>query len=80
MNPILNTDLQSKASYYIPYHCVIKPESLTTPLNVVIDASAKTYKGISLNVTLLTEPKLQKDIFNKQLNLRFFPIVLIYDI
>ncbi|XP_075156328.1 uncharacterized protein LOC142229633 [Haematobia irritans] len=29
--------------YFIPHHCVLKPDSTTTKLRVVFDASAKTY-------------------------------------
>jgi len=48
--------------YYIPHHCVIKPDSLTTKLRVVFNASAKTSAGISLNESIYTGPKLQPDI------------------
>lgn len=48
--------------YYIPHHCVLKPDSLTTKLRVVFNASAKTSAGISLNDSMFTGPKLQPDI------------------
>ncbi|GBM33740.1 hypothetical protein AVEN_75812-1 [Araneus ventricosus] len=36
-------------NYYIPHHCVFRPESNTTPLRVVYNASALTSSGKSLN-------------------------------
>ncbi|XP_075167703.1 uncharacterized protein LOC142239825 [Haematobia irritans] len=35
--------------YYIPHHCVLRPESSTTKLRVLFDASAKTSTNRSLN-------------------------------
>ncbi|XP_050440054.1 uncharacterized protein LOC126845443, partial [Adelges cooleyi] len=35
--------------YYIPHHCILRPESQTTKLRVVFDASARTTTGQSLN-------------------------------
>lgn len=67
-------------SCYLPHHCVVKPDSVSTKLRVVWDASAKGPKGISLNDTLLPGPKLQKDIFSLLLLFRFHPVVFIADI
>ncbi|XP_074038689.1 uncharacterized protein [Leptinotarsa decemlineata] len=52
----------SPSHYYIPHHCVLKPESTTTKLRVVFDASSRCSNNLSLNDTLLTGPKLQPDI------------------
>ncbi|CAI6345421.1 unnamed protein product [Macrosiphum euphorbiae] len=49
-------------NYYIPHHCVLRPESLTTKLRVVFNASATTTTGMSLNDHMYTGPKLQPDI------------------
>ena len=67
-------------SCFLPHHCVIKPESVSTKLRVVWDGSARGSKGISLNDTLYSGPKLQKDIFSLLLVFRFHPIVFIADI
>jgi hypothetical protein len=48
--------------YYIPHHCILHPDSQTTKLRVVFDASATTAAGQSLNNSLYTGQKLQKDI------------------
>lgn len=63
-------------SYYIPHHCVLKPDSATTKLRVVFNASTKTNDDVSLNDTLLIGPKLQKEIFQILLNFRLHNIVL----
>lgn len=68
------------AKYYIPHHCVFKPDSTTTKLRVVFDASAKTENGLSLNDTLLTGPKLQQNIVKLLLKFRFHAVVLTADI
>lgn len=48
--------LESREAYF-------KPDSLTTQVRVVFDASAKTSNGVSLNDKLLTGPNLQGDLF-----------------
>ncbi|XP_030767679.1 uncharacterized protein LOC115891368 [Sitophilus oryzae] len=67
-------------SYYLPHHCVIRPDSLTTKLRVVFDASARDYTNKSLNDTLLTGPKLQSDILSILLRFRSHLIVFASDI
>lgn len=79
MKLILNPILTEK-SFYIPHHCVLKPDSLSTKLRVVFNASAKINNNISLNDTLLVGPKLQKDIVQILLNFRLHNIVLHADI
>ncbi|KAF2889940.1 hypothetical protein ILUMI_16233, partial [Ignelater luminosus] len=61
MEEIVANGLNSSKVFYIPHPCVLKPESTTTKLRVVSDASAKTNLG-SLNDKLLCCLKLQKDI------------------
>lgn len=79
MESVPRTEYKSTKAYYIPHHCVMKPESVSTKLRVVLDASAKTSNGLSLNDTLLTGQKLQKDI-STILLFRLNPIVFICDI
>ncbi|KAJ8984268.1 hypothetical protein NQ317_009752 [Molorchus minor] len=67
-------------TYYIPHHCVLKPESTTTKLRVVYDASSKSQENISLNDTLLVGPKLQQDIAAILLNFRIHAYVFTADI
>ncbi|XP_065370170.1 uncharacterized protein LOC135962239 [Calliphora vicina] len=56
--------------YYLPHHCVLRPESTTTKLRVVFDSSCKTTNNISLNDMLHTGPRLQEDLFNILLRFR----------
>lgn len=70
----------SPKAIYIPHHCVLRPDSLTTRLRVVFDASAKGSTGKSLNDELFVGPKLQKDIFYILLNFRKPKFVFTCDI
>ncbi|XP_071648473.1 uncharacterized protein [Temnothorax longispinosus] len=45
----------------LPHHPVIKPDSMTTKLRVVFNASAKTTLGTALNDKLLVGPNKQKN-------------------
>ncbi|XP_073963061.1 uncharacterized protein [Choristoneura fumiferana] len=64
---------------YIPHHG-IQRASVTTPLRVVFDASAKDGKGISLNDTLLAGPKLQANIFDLLMRFRWHAVVFTGDV
>ncbi|XP_044757316.1 uncharacterized protein LOC123315617 [Coccinella septempunctata] len=55
-------DPPTPSTYFIPHHCVLKPESVTTKLCVVFDASQKAANGFCLNDTLLLGPKLHQDV------------------
>lgn len=67
-------------SFYLPHHCVIRPESLTTKLRVVYNGSAHLPNQASLNSQLYVGPKLQNDIFTILLNFRIPKYVLTADI
>ncbi|XP_050061681.1 uncharacterized protein LOC126551703 [Aphis gossypii] len=66
--------------YYIPHHCVLRPESSTTKLRVVFNTSARTSAGYSLNESLYTGPKLQPDIQVVLLRARLWKYVFMTDI
>lgn len=66
--------------YYLAHQPVVKLSSATTKIRVVFDASAKDSKGQSLNDSLLTGEKLQKDIFSILLKFRIHKIVFTADI
>jgi len=67
-------------NYYIPHHCVLKPDSLTTKLRVVFNASARTSAGLSLNESMYTGPKLQPDIQVVLLRARLWKYLFMADI
>lgn len=67
-------------SYLIPHHCVLRPQSTTTKLRVVFDASCKTTNGLSLNDLVFTGPKLQTDIIDIITGFRLHVVVFTCDI
>lgn len=76
----VETDAILSPNYYIPHHCVLKPESSTTKLRVVFDASAKTSSGYSLNDLMFTGPTLQSELFSILLRFRMPRFVFTTDI
>lgn len=78
------TKLETKSiispNYFIPHHCVLKPESSTTKLRVVFDASAKTSSGHSLNDLMYTGPTIQSELFSILLRFRMPRFVFTTDI
>ncbi|XP_055923279.1 uncharacterized protein LOC129953816 [Eupeodes corollae] len=71
---------QTVKSYYLPHHAVLKPQSTTTKLRVVFNASSNSSNGKSLNDLLHTGPVLQNDITFLILNWRFYKYVFNGDI
>jgi len=71
---------QNSASYYLPYHAVLKPESTTTKLRVVIIASSLSENGVSLNDILHAGLVLQSDLTIQILKWRYFRYVYSADI
>ncbi|XP_075150778.1 uncharacterized protein LOC142224886 [Haematobia irritans] len=67
-------------NYYLPHHAVIKPESTTTKVRVVFNASAPSSNGASLNDVLHVGPVLQNDLTNLILKWRFHRFVFNGDI
>lgn len=63
--------LSKDAVYFLPHHAVLKPDSKTTKLRTVFDASMKTSKKVSLNDLLLNGPTVQRDLFDILLLFRF---------
>lgn len=66
--------------YYIPHHCVLKPNSSTTKLRVVFDASCATTSQLSLNDLLFVGPKLQSDLYLLLLKFRLFRYAITADV
>ncbi|XP_055622283.1 uncharacterized protein LOC129765871 [Toxorhynchites rutilus septentrionalis] len=67
-------------SYYLPHHCVVRPDSLTTKLRVVFDASCATDSGISLNDGLMIGPVVQDDLVSITLRFRIPRYAIVSDI
>ncbi|XP_062714021.1 uncharacterized protein LOC134290831 [Aedes albopictus] len=74
-------DLETNAlSYYLPHHCVLRPDSLTTKLRVVFDASCATSTGVSLNDGLMVGPVVQDDLVSITLRFRMSRYAIVSDI
>ncbi|XP_070138632.1 uncharacterized protein [Drosophila bipectinata] len=70
----------SSDTYYLPHHAVFKPESMTTKVRVVFNASSPSANGTSLNDILYAGPVLQSDLTIKILKWRYFRFVFNADI
>ncbi|XP_075163039.1 uncharacterized protein LOC142235663 [Haematobia irritans] len=70
----------SDGYFYLPHHSVYRPESTTTKLRVVFNASCSSSNGKSLNDALYVGPVLQKDIIGLILNWRMYAYVFNADI
>jgi hypothetical protein len=66
----INVDMNIDDGYYLPHHGVLRPDSQTTKLRVVFDASAKTTNGKSLNDILSKGGVIQDDLFSILLRFR----------
>ncbi|XP_055527649.1 uncharacterized protein LOC129720225 [Wyeomyia smithii] len=73
-------EAEPSPAYYLPHHAVIKPDSLTTKLRVVYDASCKTSTGISLNDALMVGPVVQEDLLSISIRFRFHRIAVVADV
>ncbi|XP_063358857.1 uncharacterized protein LOC134648296 [Cydia amplana] len=69
-----------QGKFYVPHHCILRPESATTKLRVVFDASARDAHSKSLNDSLLTGPKLQSNIAEILLHYREHEVVFMADV
>ncbi|XP_044313447.1 uncharacterized protein LOC123037368 [Drosophila rhopaloa] len=67
-------------SFYLPHHAVVRPESKSTKLRVVFNASRKTHSQFALNDVLHKGPVLQGDLLGILLNWRLYKFVFNGDI
>ncbi|XP_055909426.1 uncharacterized protein LOC129944194 [Eupeodes corollae] len=79
MSVVHNPNLEI-AHYYLPHQCVIKPESVSTKLRVVFDASCRTSSQISLNGILMVGPTIQDELVIILLRFRLYRYALTADI
>ncbi|XP_037928768.1 uncharacterized protein LOC119663185 [Teleopsis dalmanni] len=77
---VINPDDIIHPCYFLPHHGVLRPESSTTKLRVVFDASAPTSTSISLNDVLATGPTIQDDLFAILTRFRLSKFVFTADI
>ena len=74
MEQVPENELDIPKCYYLPHHCVHKPDSTTTKSRVVFNASARITSSHSLKDCLLIGPKLQYDLSNILVPSRLFKI------
>ena len=65
--------------WYLPHFPVIRPDRATTKVRIVFDAAAK-FDGLSLNDTIMTGPKLQRELFTVLLRFRRGAIAIACDL
>ncbi|XP_044315224.1 uncharacterized protein LOC123037631 [Drosophila rhopaloa] len=68
------------SNFYLPHHAVFKPDSTTTKVRLVFNASNKSSNGYSLNYILHTDLVLQSDLTTQIPKWRFFKYVFNADI
>lgn len=80
MEQIPSNEIADQPQCYLPHHAVFKPDSSTTKLRVVFDASAATTNGRSLNQVLMIGPRLQEKLTSILLRWRKHRIAFSADI
>jgi len=82
LNHMTEVQLSSvpRNQYFIPHHCVLKPDSSTTKLRVVFDASAQSSTGKRLNNILRVGPTVQSDLLSILLQFRTHRFVFTEDV
>ncbi|XP_077553403.1 uncharacterized protein LOC144168258 [Haemaphysalis longicornis] len=78
--PESEVEVSSRPVYYMPHRAVYRPDSSTTKIRIVFDASAKAQGSLSLNDALSTGPNLNPDLLQLILNFRCHVIALTADI
>ncbi|XP_017465091.1 PREDICTED: uncharacterized protein LOC108358328 isoform X2 [Rhagoletis zephyria] len=70
----------SPSHFYLPHHAVLKPESTSTKLRVVFNASSNSSNGVCLNDILHVGPTLQADLTLLLIRWRMYKYVFNSDI
>lgn len=78
--PLELKNQNNEHKYFIPHHCVVKNDRVTTRLRVVFDASMKSTSGYSLNDICLKGRVVQPELFDILCRFRIFKFVLVADI
>ncbi|GFW38567.1 DUF1758 domain-containing protein [Trichonephila clavipes] len=76
----LSDESEPIVSYYMPHHGVLHPNSRSTPLRTIFDASCSTSTGESLNSIFANGGVIQDDLFAILLRFRKNKIALTSDI
>ncbi|XP_058817359.1 uncharacterized protein LOC131680663 [Topomyia yanbarensis] len=73
-------EIGQSPQYFLPHHAVLRPDSSTTKLRTVFDASCKSQSGISLNDVLLAGPTIQDSLISIVMRFRMHAYVVSADI
>ena len=65
-----NNKIPKDSHYFIPHQVVVRPQSTSTKLRVVFDASSRTSSNVSLNDILMVGPTIQADLYITLLRFR----------
>lgn len=74
--PEAEVNVTSDRVNYMSHHAVFRPDSSTTKMRILFDASAKAPGCQSLNAALATGPHLNPDLLKTVLNFRCHEITL----
>ncbi|XP_075163365.1 uncharacterized protein LOC142235999 [Haematobia irritans] len=77
---IADSSALSGPHYVIPHQCVLRPQSSSTKLRVVFDASCRTSSNVSLNDLLMVGPTIQEDLYSTLIRFRLHKYVVTADI
>ncbi|XP_058816777.1 uncharacterized protein LOC131680072 [Topomyia yanbarensis] len=80
MREVDSGELDTNPQYFLPHHAVLRPESSTTKLRTVFDASCKSKSGLSLNDVLMPGPTVQDSLVAIVLRFRMHPFVVAADV
>ena len=72
--------IEPSISFYLPHHAVMKDLSTKTELRVVLDGSALTTNGNSLNGNLMVGAKQPDNIFGILLRFQLHAVALSADL
>lgn len=77
---MVSYDILNQPHYIIPHHSVLRPQSSSTKLRVVFDASSPTSTNVSLNNILMVGPTIQENLIITILAFRLNKFALSADI
>ncbi|XP_055919381.1 uncharacterized protein LOC129951309 [Eupeodes corollae] len=75
-----NNEIPKSPHYFIPHQCVLRPQSTSTKLRVVFDASSRTSSQLSLNDILMVGATIQEELFSTLLRFRLHRYAITADI
>ncbi|XP_070068048.1 uncharacterized protein [Drosophila takahashii] len=75
-----NNKIPDSPHYFIPHQCVLRPQSTSTKLRVVFDASSRTSTQVALNDILMVGPTIQEELYSTLLRFRLHKFALAADV